>query len=245
MVNDLFKAATKFYKLSQDPLAPIKATVEGALAQQIQSQVLDIKTVSLVGNDVKVDIHLNPSAGNSAGPGGDTNRSSLQAVVSAAVAKVDPTLKTTVTIDMSSEETLPKSAKLRANFAKFHKLSQTKCQPGDPLCDDLGAGLPPDEPSKPAKPVAPAPKPAPKPDTNKADDGGPEAQAQNAIVTALQAAGLGMRGFTWQGQSKHILVEVGVPREKKVSTKQVNDFLTQKIMQLAPGFSVITTLSTT
>ncbi len=243
MVNDLLRVASKFYKLSQDPLVPVKAAIEEALAELTSTGALSINTVSLIGGECKVDIQLHPTAGDNSGSTGGLNQSYLQKIVSQAVTKVNPALKTIVTINLSSETVLPRVAQLRKNFAKFHKLAQ-KCQTGDPLCDDLGAGLPPDEPSKPAP--APAPKPAPKPDTNKSDDGfGAEAAAQKAIVSALQASGLGMRGFTFHGQSKQILVEVGVPREKKISTKLVNEFLTQQIMSIAPGFTVITTLSTT
>lgn len=335
MVNDLFKVAARFHKLSQDPLAPVKAAVEGVLTELISTKAITLNTVSVIGSDCKVDVILHPTAGDNSGSTGGTNQSYLQGIVSAAVAKVNPSLKTMVTVRLTSEDTLPRTAQLRKNFAKFHKLAQ--CQQGDPLCDDLNSGLAPDESAadkaaREAKEKAakkPVPKPVVKPDVNKVDDGTgqgvssaielalqsipgarlidvatagnridarievPEQHsftasqlgkmltnkiqavapgkeviptlsfttqklasrrkqaqdtknlAQSEIAAALQNSGLGMRGFVWQGESKHILVEVGVPREKKVSTKQVNDFLTQKIMNLAPGFTVITTLSTT
>lgn len=230
MAINLLKAASRFYKLSQDPLTPVRIAVESVLEKQFPKA--SAKTISVIGDEVKIAIHLESDAG--------VNRSTLQNILSEAVSKVDPSYKTTVTIDLSSEHNIS-AASIRKNFANFHKLSQVKCQPGDPMCDDLGAGLPPDQPSKPAPPQPPKPKP----DVNKADDGSAQSAAQSTIIGALQKAGLGMRGFTWQSESKHILVEVGVPRNKKVSTEQINNFLTSKINSVAPGYTVITTLNTT
>lgn len=312
MTIDLFKAATQFQKLAQDPFATVKAAIEAGIDQTY----FPIKTITMIGNTVKVDISLPTGKDQGTIVG---LRSSLQKQVNDIVKKINPALEASVTLSMESEE---KVASVRARFAKMHKLAD--CLPGDPLCGDIGdyKGAPL-EPTKPAgKPVG---KPTAKPDANKLDDGSqvsaaiegvlsripgcklldinvaggqidakvevPEQHSftasqlsktltdavqssspgskvvalltfptktasvrkkaqdakmstQKTLADVLSALKLGMRSFVWQPESKHILVEVGAPQDKKFSAQQLNAFLTQKIGPVAPGFTVITTITT-
>lgn len=110
MVNDLFRAASRFHKLSQDPMAPIKAAVEAALLEHFPGA--SFKTISVIGNEVKIAVHLEPSMANSAVT---ATRSQIQSVLAAEVAKINPSLKTTVTIDLSSESTVVQASRRKTS----------------------------------------------------------------------------------------------------------------------------------
>jgi hypothetical protein len=68
-----------------------------------------------------------------------------------------------------------------------------------------------------------------------------EALAKNAVMQALQ--GNKLLSFVWQPETKHILAEVK-KFNNKVSAQQLSAYLTAKVQEAAPGFSVTATLST-
>lgn len=171
MVNDLFKIASRFYKISQDPITAVKTAVDAALNQLLPNST--DSTVMVTASDVKIDVSAKDltAAGKS--------RGEIEAAIKAVVQKINPAVRVTVTASIKSEE---KVARLRKNFSKFHKLAE--CQQGDPLCDDL----PPDPLDKKNQKPTPKPTPTPK-DVNQADDALPA-----DIVAALDSSVQGVKG---------------------------------------------------
>lgn len=221
--------ASTFLKLSQDPLAPVRAEVEKSLPPNTS-----LKTISLIGNEVKIAVHCETPA--------TINRSQLQDILSSAVKKIDPSLTTSVSIDLSSEGTM---ASLNRTVSQFQKLAQAApgtCAPGDPLCDDLGAGLPPDQPTKPS-PKPPAPKPVVKKDVNKADDGATSNPAIRASIEAVLQQIPGTKLIEITSAGPQIDVKVEVPQQHSFTASQLGKTLTDQVNKIAPGHQVIALLS--
>ena len=236
-MTNLLKAAKNFQKLSQDPMVPIRVAIETALAKWIDDGVFAISNISLIDNEVKINIHVYLRPGRrTADP---DLLSWLQKFLSTTVSKVNPALKTTVTIDMSSEGAIPSkaTASLRERFARFHKLAE--CAKGDPLCDDLNSGLKPDEAQK--FPPKPTPKPTQKPaDINKADDSSSEIRA--AINSVLQNFP-GTKLLELIGTGARLDAKIEVPEKHSFTATQLGVTLTDKVNEISPGHQVIAVLS--
>lgn len=106
--SDLLKQASKFLRLSQDNFQSIKEVIEKLFPP---GSGMFAQSVSLIGKEVKVVIHLDPSAAT------QTNRSQLQEQVSQVVRQIDPSLTVSLTIDMSSEGKI-------ASILRKHKYAQ-------------------------------------------------------------------------------------------------------------------------
>jgi len=100
-MTTLLKAAQSFYRVSQDILTPVKTAVESALSTSFPDGSVTVKTLSVIGSEVKVSVSLTGF-----GQSSQTNRSNLQQLIQFAVSKVNSSLKVFVTIDMSSESTV-------------------------------------------------------------------------------------------------------------------------------------------
>jgi hypothetical protein len=220
MVNDLLKIASKFYKISQDPITTVKAAVDAALNQLLPNST--DSTVMVTASDVKIDVSAKDltTAGKS--------RGEIETAIRAVVQKINPAIRVIVTASIKSEE---KVARLRKNFSNFHKLAQ--CLQGDPLCDDL----PPDPLDKknqkpsPKPSPRPAPKPAPK-DANQADDALPA-----DIVAALDSSVQGVKGsLRLDVEGKNVTIRYNSDRIK-VGPNKVKEVINSALSPL--GYQII------
>jgi hypothetical protein len=271
MITNLSKAASLFLKTSQDPLAPVRNAIDTVLAQKVSPDMAQVKSISLIGNTVKIEMELTPA-------GGSITRSQLEGILVPAVKVVNPALQVSVVVSLSSEGKVAVFRK-RLNIKLAQEMTSNikatieesiKGIPGSKLLEVSMSGTNVDAKievpqqhsftaqqlsdtlTKAIQSVAPGSKvmallsfsTAKTASFKKKADA--QQDAQNVVIAALSGLqNIGLHSFVWQPETKHILVEVGKSMDSKITTQQISAFLTNKIQAVAPGFSVIATAKLT